>query len=116
MITTQKLFLRFSYLLTMERPVIKTEVMAIVCYRRSPYPTYGFLRPTQNLVNAYKTNENGLPYNDGKDVAESDYVDVRLDHTLARPNIPFMDVQVYDWTPREASVYGPYSPKKRLYR
>ncbi len=81
-----------------------------------PYPTYGFLRPTQNLVNAYKTNENGLPYNDGKDVAESDYVDVRLDHTLARPNIPFMDVQVYDWTPREASVYGPYSPKKRLYR
>lgn len=79
-----------------------------------PYPTYGFLRPTQNLVNAYKTNENGLPYNDGKDVAESDYVDVRLDHTLARPNIPFMDVQVYDWTPREASVYGPYSPKKRL--
>ena len=54
------------------------------------------------------------PYNDGKDVAESDYVDVRVDHTLARPNIPFMDVQVYDWTPREASVYGPYSPKKRL--
>lgn len=79
-----------------------------------PYPTYGFLRPTQNLVNAYKTNEEGLPYNDGKDVSESDYVDVRLDHTLARPNIPFMDVAVYDWTPREASVYGPYSPKKRL--
>lgn len=25
-----------------------------------------------------------------------------------------MDVQLYDWTPREASVYGPYSPKKRL--
>ena len=79
-----------------------------------PYPTYGFLRPTQNLVNAYKTDSNGLPYNDGKDVSESDYVDVRLDHTLARPNIPFMDVAVYDWTPREASVYGPYSPKKRL--
>ena len=79
-----------------------------------PYPVYGFLRPTQNLVNAYKTDVKGLPYNDGKDVSENDYVDVRLDHTLARPNIPFMDVQLYDWTPREASVYGPYSPKKRL--
>ena len=79
-----------------------------------PYPTYGFLRPTQNLVDAYKTDANGLPLNDGKSVTEQDYVDVRLDHTLARPNIPFMDVALYDWTPREASVYGPYSPKKRL--
>ena len=78
-----------------------------------PYPTYGFLRPTQNLVNAYKTNENGLPYNDGKDVAESDYVDVRLDHTLARPNIPFMDVQVYDWTPRRICCCGELRPLSR---
>lgn len=80
-----------------------------------PYPLYGFLRPTQNLVNAYKTDANGLPLNDGKDVSETDFVDPRLDHTLARPNIPFLDLgQLYDWTPREASVYGPYSPKKRL--
>lgn len=80
-----------------------------------PYPLYGFLRPTQNLVNAYKTDTNGLPLSDGKNVSEADYVDPRLDHTLARPNIPFLDLgQLYDWTPREASVYGPYSPKKRL--
>ena len=26
----------------------------------------------------------------------------------------FLDVQLYDWTPREATVYGPYSPKKRI--
>ena len=32
---------------------------------------------------------------------------------MARENT-FMDVALYDWTPREASVYGPYSPKKRL--
>lgn len=80
-----------------------------------PYPQYGFLRPTQNLVNAYKTDNNGLPLADGKNVSDVDNVDPRLDHTLARPNIPFLDLgQLYDWTPREASVYGPYSPKKRL--
>lgn len=79
-----------------------------------PYPQYGFLRPTQNLVNAYKTDDKGLPLDNGTDVTDADNVDVRLDHTLARPGIMFLDMQIYDWTPREASVYGPYSPKKRL--
>lgn len=79
-----------------------------------PYPQYGFLRPTQNLVNAYKTTAEGLPAADGKDVADTDFVDPRLDHTVARPNLPFLDMGLYDWTPREATVYGPYSPKKRL--
>ena len=51
---------------------------------------------------------------DGIDVSENDYVDTRLDHTVARPGIMFLDVQLYDWTPREATVYGPYSPKKRI--
>lgn len=79
-----------------------------------PYPSYGFMRPTQNLVNAYKTDANGLPVEDNVDVTDVDNVDVRLDHTIARPGLPWMDMQVYDWTPREESVYGPYSPKKRL--
>lgn len=80
-----------------------------------PYPLYGFLRPTQNLVNAYKTTPTGLPLPDGKNVSPDDNVDPRLDHTIARPDIPFLDLgRLYDWTPREASVYGPYSPKKRL--
>lgn len=79
-----------------------------------PYPGYGFLRPSQNLVNAYKTGANGLPVNDHVDLSDDDHVDPRIDHTLARPGIPYFDLQVYDWTPREASVYGPYSPKKRM--
>ncbi len=79
-----------------------------------PYPGYGFLRPSQNLVNAYKTDANGLPVNDHVDLSDDDHVDPRIDHTLARPGIPYFDLQVYDWTPREASVYGPYSPKKRM--
>lgn len=79
-----------------------------------PYPNYGFLRPSQNLVNAFKTDGNGLPLADGKDVEATDNVDTRLDHTVARPGIMFLDMQPYDWTPREATVYGPFSPKKRL--
>ncbi len=78
-----------------------------------PYPGYGFLRPTQNLVDAFKTSANGLP-EEGTVQNIDDSVDPRIDHTLARPGIPYLDLQVYDWTPREASVYGPYSPKKRM--
>lgn len=78
-----------------------------------PYPGYGFLRPSQNLVNAFKTDANGLPEK-GTVQNIDDSVDPRIDHTLARPGIPYLDLQVYDWTPREASVYGPYSPKKRM--
>lgn len=79
-----------------------------------PYAAYGFLRPSQNLVNAYRTNENGLPTFDNVNVSENDNLDPRVDHTLARPGIPYLDLGVYDWTPREATVYGPYSPKKRM--
>lgn len=78
-----------------------------------PYANYGFLRPSQNLVNAFKTDANGLPV-EGAVQNIDDSVDPRIDHTLARPGIPYLDIQVYDWTPREASVYGPYSPKKRM--
>jgi hypothetical protein len=78
-----------------------------------PYPGYGFLRPSQNLVDAFKTGANGLPEKGAVQNVE-DSVDPRIDHTLARPGIPYLDLQVYDWTPREASVYGPYSPKKRM--
>lgn len=79
-----------------------------------PYPGYGFLRPTQNLVNAFKTNTKGLPVSNPKDITKSDFVDPRVDHSLARPGIPYLDLGIYNWTPREASVYGPYSPKKRM--
>lgn len=85
-----------------------------------PYPrVYGFHRPSQNLVNAYKTSESGLPllssFNNA-DLNESDMVDPRLDHTVGRPGIPFLDAGEYKdtWT-RGVSTYGVYSPKKQLY-
>ncbi len=79
-----------------------------------PYASYGFLRPSQDLVNAFRTNASGLPTFDNVMVTESDNLDPRIDHTLARPGIPYLDLGLYDWTPREATVYGPYSPKKRM--
>ena len=79
-----------------------------------PYASYGFLRPSQNLVNAFRTSATGLPTFDNVNVTESDNLDPRIDHTLARPGIPYLDLGLYDWTPREATVYGPYSPKKRM--
>ena len=80
------------------------------------YPGYGFHRPSQNLINAFKTDENGLPVNDNVNVSDSDPVDVRLDHTCARHGIPYKDLEVpYDssWA-RDLATYGPYGPKKRV--
>ena len=79
----------------------------------------GFLRPTQNMVNAFKTDDAGLPlldtFNDA-DLSLNDNVDPRLDHTIGRPGIPYLGLPtVYDesWA-RDPDVYGPYSPKKRV--
>ncbi len=80
------------------------------------YPQYGFHRPTQNLINAYKTNADGLPVLDNVDVTEDDFIDTRLDHTTARPGIPYLDLDsLYQesWA-RDLATYGPYGPKKRV--
>lgn len=80
------------------------------------YPQYGFHRPTQNLINAYKTNADGLPVLDNVDVTEDDFVDPRLDHSMARPGIPYLDLDsLYkeSWA-RDLATYGPYGPKKRV--
>lgn len=46
------------------------------------YPGYGFLRRTQNFVNAFKTDVNGLPSLDNSQLIVSDNVDARIDYTL----------------------------------
>jgi hypothetical protein len=82
-----------------------------------PYPRlYGFHRPSQNLVNAHKTNGSGLPlfttYND-RDLGDNDNVDPRLDFTVGRPGIPFLDAGIYveAWN-RGNNTYGPFANKK----
>lgn len=80
------------------------------------YPQYGFLRPSQNLVNAYKTDSQGLPVGDNVIPDEGQSFDPRIDHTLARPGIPYLDLGInYEasWA-RDLATYGPYGPKKRM--
>lgn len=53
----------------------------------------GFHVPSQNLANAFKTDLNGLPlfesYNNEDLVPENDFVDPRIDHTIAMPGKPW---------------------------
>ncbi|AXR06342.1 RagB/SusD family nutrient uptake outer membrane protein [Salinimonas sediminis] len=82
----------------------------------------GFHVPTENLVNAFKTGADGLPdfdgYNDTLYNAQSDYVDPRLDHTVAMEGKPFK----YDpdllhggdsWA-RAPAIYGNFTGMKDL--
>ena len=84
-----------------------------------PYPrVYGFHTPSQNLVNAFKTDANGLPqFNsfNSQDVKQGDQLDPRIDYAIGRPGIPFYDAGEYQeaWT-RGVSVYGPFATKKGL--
>ncbi len=80
------------------------------------YAQYGFHRPSQNLVNAFKTNAKGLPEEDNVNITASDYLDPRLDITVGRIGIPYKDLEVeYDSTwERDISTYGIFAPKKNV--
>jgi len=78
-----------------------------------PYPNYGFLRPSQNLVNSFKTDASGMPVEDNVNVTDNDYVDPRLDHTVGRHGIPYLDMGIYNWEPRDPVTYGEFIQKKR---
>ena len=77
-----------------------------------------FQKPSQNLVNAYKT-VNGLPefsdYNKADYNANTDKVDPRLYHTVALPGVHYKydKKNIFDesWT-RNKAVYGLYSSLK----
>ena len=80
------------------------------------YPQYGFHRPSQNLVNAFKVNEAGIPVQNNIDISANDFVDPRLDITIGRPGIPYKDLNILyeeSWA-RDLATYGPYAPKKRI--
>lgn len=103
-----------------------------------PYPNSpwccGFFQPSQDLVNAYRTDPlNGLPYLNDYDLhpVKSDMgipssapftpdagtLDPRLDWTVGRRGIPYLDWGLHPgkiWI-RDQSYGGPYDPKKNLY-
>lgn len=82
----------------------------------SPFGCCGFNQPTQNLVNAFRTDANGLPllgtFNDA-DLSEADNVDPRLDWTAGRDGVPYYDwgAHAREWI-RDPSNGGVFSPKK----
>jgi hypothetical protein len=94
----------------------------------------GFYQPSQNLVNSFKVDENGLPYlNDSYNITnlKSDEgitsnnpftndvsipLDPRLDWTVGRRGIPYYDYGPHpgrNWI-RDQAYAGPYSPKKHV--
>lgn len=78
-----------------------------------------FYLASQDLVNAFRTDANGLPYLDGTQNSESvlaaDYagnVDPRLDFTLGRIGMPWRSHQYNEKWCRNLELYGQYSGKK----
>ena len=79
-----------------------------------------FFLASQNLVNAFRTDANGLPYLDGTFNSvrvTTDYagtVDPRLDLTVGRIGMPFRGhIYTQGWC-RDYNTYGEYSGKKGL--
>ncbi|PHN05284.1 RagB/SusD family nutrient uptake outer membrane protein [Flavilitoribacter nigricans] len=88
----------------------------------APWGCCGFYQASQNLVNAFKTDANGLPlpdsYNDENVTWETEYtgpLDPRLDHTVGRPGILYKNFQIHgtDFI-RDLSYAGPYSSMKHV--
>lgn len=92
----------------------------------------GFFQPSNNLVNAFKTDENGLPLLDTYDNSDipndqgiestapftpyAGPLDPRLDWTVGRRGIPYLDWGVHPGKAyiRDQTYGGPYSPKKHV--
>ncbi|TGE23937.1 RagB/SusD family nutrient uptake outer membrane protein [Hymenobacter aquaticus] len=87
------------------------------------YGCCGFHQPSQNLVNAYKTDANGLPlftsFNSSDLSTPADFqnnsVDPRLDHTVAVPSHPYKYAPTFvfetSWL-RDQNTYGVYMSMK----
>lgn len=99
----------------------------------SPFGCCGFYQPTQELVNSYRTDVNGLPFLDtyNDNAVKSDMkilsttpftpdagnLDPRLDWTVGRRGIPYLDWGNHpgrSWV-RDQNYAGPYAPKKNVY-
>src|SRR5690606_24992781 len=99
----------------------------------SPFLCCGFYQPTQDLVNSFRTDANGLPFVDNynsvmvtndMNISSSEQftpysgeLDPRLDRTVGRRGVPFLD-----WGPhpggvwvRDQSASGSYAAKKNVY-
>ena len=78
-----------------------------------------FYLASQDLVNSFRTDENGLPYLDGapddQNVDRADFegnIDPRLDFTVGRIGMPWRSHQYNEKWCRNLELYGQYSGKK----
>lgn len=103
-------------------------------YGGGPGGCCGFFQPSYSLVNSFKTTLAGLPaidtfnntdFKNDQGLSSSDPftpdtttpVDPRLDWTVGRRGIPYLDWGLFpgaDWIRNQASA-GPYAPKKNVY-
>lgn len=78
-----------------------------------------FQKPSQTLVNAYRTNVSGIPFLDTYNQQNADLVqetvDPRLDHTISRPGAPWKydpNLLVSNAWSRNIALYGTYNSMK----
>lgn len=96
-------------------------------YNGGPGGCCGFYNPSQDLADAYKTDATGLPlldnWFDGNHVSSqyaaqySGNLDPRIDWTMGRPNIPYLDWGLHPglaWI-RNPQNDGTLSPLKNVY-
>ncbi|WEA03115.1 RagB/SusD family nutrient uptake outer membrane protein [Mucilaginibacter sp. SJ] len=93
-------------------------------YTGGPGACCGWFNPSQSLANSFKTDANGLPlfttFNNGQLVSGktnpyTGTVDPRIDITMGRPNVPYLD-----WgNPPAAWIRDPtdgvFNPRKNVY-
>ncbi|MEO8578237.1 MAG: RagB/SusD family nutrient uptake outer membrane protein, partial [Gemmatimonadales bacterium] len=98
-------------------------------YSGSHFGCCGFNQPTQNLVNNFRVDANGLPLSitdpntwNASDAnfnaANKAAVDPRLDWTVGRDGVPYKDWGLYsiaDGWVRDVGNGGPYGPKKNAH-
>jgi hypothetical protein len=103
-------------------------------YNNGPGKCCDFFHPTQDLVNSYRTDANGLPFLDtynsekvtnDQGLSSSDpfteyagQLDPRLDWTVGRRGLPYWDWGEHtgmDWD-RNQAYSGPYTGKKFVYK
>jgi starch-binding outer membrane protein, SusD/RagB family len=82
----------------------------------------GFFQPTQNLVNAFKTDADGLPLLDTWNATDvpgdnsqtfAGNLDPRLDWTVGRDGVPYLDWGLHNpQYVRDRAYAGPFTPKK----
>lgn len=102
-------------------------------YNGGPGGCCGFYQPSQSLVNSFRVDANGLPFldtwndvdvksdqgikSDEPFTPATDLLDARLDWTVGRRGIPYLDWGLHpgnNWI-RDQNNGGPYAPVKNVY-